>query len=206
MNLMRYQRENNVSILDIKVLILIISKSNMTRIYERPYKSVIISKKWRNSEGALRHDKWEHRTYTYKPRDLRVVHIFGNAWKCGRVKTLKKNGAYIDHIVIYGPENKEHHVYGEETTYFCRYNGYKNEIDAAQLKIYILTRILDNIQNWEFDLKTPVEDGVLKVIYENGTIRNVIYQGSFSILTSIIRYKHCKVIAYRKPENKLLCR
>jgi len=47
------------------------------------------------------------------------------------------------------------------------------------VKIYILTSILDNKDNWCFDPNQIPESGPLKVICENGTVKNIEFTGKF---------------------------
>jgi hypothetical protein len=69
------------------------------------------------------------------------------------------------HQVIYGPDNKEHHLYDADVTYinttaheneYGEYtspvNRHGNTAHLPKVKIYILTHILDQKENWCFDL------------------------------------------------------
>lgn len=49
----------------------------------------------------------------------------------------------------------------------------------AKVKIHILTSILDERKNWCFDLNLIPETGYLKVIYNNGTVKNINFNGTF---------------------------
>jgi len=123
---------------------------------------------------------------------LKQVHIGKDVWKIGAQK-------YVDnklHTVIYGPNRKEYHVYGKDVDFltkpndnkyhddwqdqnlsYCGRNG--NHAIESKLKIYILTNILDNKDNWCFDLTKIPENGKLKIIYENGTVKNTDFKGVF---------------------------
>jgi hypothetical protein len=48
------------------------------------------------------------------------------------------------------------------------------------VKIYILTSILDDRDNWVFYLKKIPAVGKLKVILENGTVKNIDFNGQFN--------------------------
>lgn len=65
---------------------------------------------------------------------------------------------------------------------------YENDFDfgdtaktavPSNAKIFILTHILDNKMNWVFDLDNLPKNGNLKVIYNNGTVRNIEFNGVF---------------------------
>ncbi len=47
------------------------------------------------------------------------------------------------------------------------------------LKIYILTNILDDVNNWELNLNIIPITETLKVIYDNGTVKNINFSGVF---------------------------
>ena len=51
--------------------------------------------------------------------------------------------------------------------------------DPGKVKVIIMTTILDQRENWCFDLKKIPEKGKLKVIYSNGTIKNIEFDGEF---------------------------
>lgn len=114
-------------------------------------------------------------------RGLKVVHIGQDVWKIGRVN--KKSW----HQVIYGPNNKEYHLdrnaIKKVEGYCVNKNG--NKADQSKVKIYILTEILDCVDNWEFDLSKKPEVGKLKVIYENGTIKNIDFDGDWTPIKPI---------------------
>ena len=56
-----------------------------------------------------------------------------------------------------------------------------NTANPPAVKVYILTSILDERKNWCFDLKATPANGPLKVIYDNGTIKNIIFEDKFQI-------------------------
>lgn len=137
-------------------------------------------------------------------KGLKVVHIGKDVWRVGRPKNIlnpDKNVKYprfIAHQVIYGPNNKEYHLYGKDLfqlsiEYDERYKDFReysgppagycnrdgNVTIEASVKIYILTSILDKRENWCFDLKSIPENGKLKVIYHNGTVKNIDFNGKF---------------------------
>jgi hypothetical protein len=45
--------------------------------------------------------------------------------------------------------------------------------------MYILTSILDDRKSWCFDMTNAPEIGKLKVIYDNGTVKNIDFNGEF---------------------------
>ena len=87
------------------------------------------------------------------------------------------------------------------------------------MKIYILTSILDDRDNWVFNLKKIPPVGKLKVILENGTVKNIDFNGQFNPQEIVskrftqeyrktiwseeypITYRHFeKIVGYRKPK------
>lgn len=125
--------------------------------------------------------------FTYPLKGLKIVHIGSDVWKIGKVSKVDEKL----HQVIYGPENKEYHVWEQDVEYLneprrelC--SGKKRTINKngngacqARTKIYILTHILDKKENWCFDLAQIPVAGKLKVIYENGTVKNIDFDGEF---------------------------
>ena len=119
-------------------------------------------------------------------KGLILVHIGDGVWRIGGIKHIKGKG---DHRVIYGPDDKEYHLWGKEadmgstpdtTDKYGRYMVEKNRYkpDPARIKIYILTTILDKRELWTFDLKCrPNVGDIIKVIYHNGTIMTHKYDG-----------------------------
>lgn len=144
-------------------------------------------------------------------KGLKQVHIGNDVWLCGRVKN--------NHMVIYGPNNKEYHVYNNDVKFICcfenEYYGYitpcvvnrhGNYAIHAKLKIYILTNILDNKENWCFDLSKIPNNGKLKVICENGTIKNIDFNGIFypqELVSKRFRFtkNFVNIIGYRNNKN-----
>lgn len=121
---------------------------------------------------------------------LKQVHIGNDVWQCGAInQNFMLDGNRTSHLVIYGPERKLYHVYGKDANGICyeldEYGYMKpgnvcrggNFAIEARLKIYILTHILDEGSNWCFDLKKLPPQGKLKVIYENGTVKNILFDG-----------------------------
>lgn len=151
---------------------------------------------------------------------LKVVHIGEDEWRIGKIKRNKVDRS--SHCVIYGPNRKEYHVRNNMTDLlikeydpnfskqrrsyddldnngsFINKNG--NNIIESSAKIYILTHILDQYDNWEFDLSNIPEIGPLKIIYNNGTVKNIIFDGEFKCETidkeSFFKYEIFPV-AYR---------
>ena len=152
--------------------------------------------------------KTRYGTRTVLNPGLKQVHIGEDVWLYGRQK-------YVDgksHMVIYGPNRKEYHVWGNDVTNLITCSdsdhwnswGYANRQGnraiQSKVKIHILTSILDVKDNWSFDLKEISEVGPLKVIYENGTVKNIDFDGEFKEveITKKFGYKYnVKPIAYR---------
>lgn len=126
---------------------------------------------------------------------LKQVHIGNDVWQCGAInQDFMLDGKRTSHLVIYGPERKLYHVYGKDAVEICHeivhdknygmeyveagnVNRNGNFAIQQKLKIYILTHILDEGKNWCFDLKKLPQPGKLKVIYENGTVKNTEFDG-----------------------------
>ena len=126
---------------------------------------------------VVRYDRrlGRYRETTYLNPGVKQVHIGDDVWLCGRVNLINK---CLKHLIIYAPDRKtEHHVFGftVEGLIDNEYLG----VDHAKLKIYILTSILDDVRNWCFDLKKIPNDGNLKVICKNGTVKNILFKGAF---------------------------
>lgn len=131
------------------------------------------------------------------PKGLSIVHIGEDVWRIGKCSTINNpkpgdpvygDAKKISHRVIYAPNGKEYHLYRRDAENLtsmmwdnCLDNNYPNiyRIDKAQAKIHILTSILDDGNKWCFDLNKIPENGALKVIYTNGTIKNIEFNGVF---------------------------
>jgi hypothetical protein len=125
---------------------------------------------------------------------LKKVHIGTNVWSCGKINENYK-GTKIKHMVIYGPNNSQYQIFDKDVEFittideveygdlhglhkgYCNRNG--NYSIESKLKIFILTAILDQQTQWRFNLKKRPKSGKLKVIYENGTIKNIDFNGEF---------------------------
>ena len=140
----------------------------------------------RTYEGIIKlppndRSKGRKRTMFAIRRGLKIVHIGDGVWRIGREKQTDKGL----HQVIYSPDGKEYDLYDTEVTKLhCDtsdddFNYDSNNSDQAKVKIYILTSILDNSDNWCFDLSTIPSVGKLKVIYNNGTVKNIDFNGTF---------------------------
>lgn len=124
---------------------------------------------------------------------MKQVHIGEDVWLCGRQKRVTKPGETRStlHMVIYGPENKEYHIWGQDVYDLCtdvnewgekdfsNCNRHGNSAIHSKLKIYILTHILDDKSNWCFDLTEMPPNGPLKVMCKNGTVKNIEFDGVF---------------------------
>lgn len=139
-------------------------------------------------------------------KGIKLIHIGKDVWRIGRHKV---SGA-DKHQVIYGPNDKEYHLYGDDVDFvnskysddkdymyydsfgdrhnWCsgRVNRDGNFAVDGKVKIYILTHILDEKENWCFDLSLVPSVGKLKVIYANGTVKNIDFDGEFK--DTLIRY------------------
>jgi hypothetical protein len=123
-------------------------------------------------------------------KGLKQVHIGEDVWLFGRQTHFKGT-----HMVIYGPNKKEYHFwnkdveslmtvevkdfYNDTYTKLGHVNRHGNRGLQSLVKIYILTQILDQSENWCFDLNQIPKSGRLKVICENGTIKNIDFKGTF---------------------------
>jgi hypothetical protein len=153
---------------------------------------------------------------------LKKVHIGNDVWQCGALnQNFIQDGKLTSHLVIYGPGRKLYHLYGKDAEEICyELDGYGylkpgnvcrggNFAIESRLKIYILTHILDESKNWCFDLKKLPQPGKLKVIYENGTVKNTEFDGvkiedvyvqkTFVVANRAYKFNHKRVspIAYR---------
>ncbi len=156
---------------------------NNRRIFERPD---------REQHG------WLRLKYMRLTKGLKKVHIGEDVWLIGKPKKIKDGRM---HQVIYGPENKEYHLYDDVVKLLStpdkpeNGDGYKYHYDSNdgrvycnrhgntslenKVKIYNLTEILDQKENWCFDLNTKPQIGKLKIIYHNGTVKNIEFDGEF---------------------------
>ena len=114
------------------------------------------------------------------PKGLKVIHIGEDRWYIGKEKNIPGKGL---HQMIYCG-NQEYHVWGADVEslrggYVDEYgNGglvdrHGNKADQAKVKIYILTSILDDRSMWCFDLNIKPLGKKVKVIFENGTVKNL---------------------------------
>jgi hypothetical protein len=72
---------------------------------------------------------------------------FKQTWRVGRFNDKKDAPP---HVIIYGPDDKEYHIYGDEARGLQTYSEYRDEyfMDKTKIKIYVLTSILDERKNW----------------------------------------------------------
>jgi hypothetical protein len=155
----------------------------------RQYSKIIRYKRW----------GWSHEQLN---RGLKQVHIGDGVWLYGRQNLINKR---LNHMVIYAPDRKtEHHVFGEAVNWLCRMPDYEygvnrdgNVANEARVKIYILTSILDERRNWCFNLKNIPHNGMLKVIYDNGTVKNIDFDGVFHPMKKQKTDSYMGPIAYR---------
>jgi len=127
--------------------------------------------------------KWEGKRAV---KGVTLIHLFNEVWRIGKFKIIDNKF----HSVIYSPEDKEYHVWGDDVISF--YPNYETgdygrsytKPDPAKVKIYILTSIMDDRANWCFDLKTKPEVGKnVKIIYDNGTIQIKKFSGEWTPIT-----------------------
>lgn len=123
-------------------------------------------------------------------KGLKKVNIGDDVYLYGRQKyaTHPESGNKTLHMVIYAPGRKEFHVWGDDVNKLLSSDNYGNNGTVnrdgnkaleSKVKIYILTSILDNRENWCFDLSKIPDNGKLKVIYHNGTVKNIDFNGEF---------------------------
>lgn len=121
-------------------------------------------------------------------KGLKIIHIGDDVYRYGKQTYVtnpdkEKYGSFdkILHMVIYAPQRKEYHLWGADVMNFTDgTNRHGNKVMESEAKIYILTSILDNKENWCFDLTKIPEKGYLKVIYDNGTVKNIDFDGNFT--------------------------
>ncbi len=140
-----------------------------------------------------------------KVKGLKYVHIGEEAWACGRIKSNYQN-TRRKHMVIYAPDHKEYHIFDNDVDFITNLNEDKyhrrvfrdgNIAIESQLKIFILTSILDKKENWHFDLTDIPDRNKLKIIYNNGTVKIVDFNGIFESI--IIPRKYVNKNGERVP-------
>jgi hypothetical protein len=130
-----------------------------------------------SDEFTIRPTGYRKRNMVGIRRGLKICHIGNDVWRIGREKEIKGKGL---HQVIYSPDGKEYHLWNDDVKKLrSNYNDDGCHADEAKLKIHILTHILDDSNNWCFDLTNIPEIGYLKVIYNNGTVKNINFNGTF---------------------------
>ena len=121
-------------------------------------------------------DKWAGKNVLAHKRGVTLIHLFNEVWRTGRLN--EKNGKPA-HLVIYSPQDKEYHVYGREAKNLM--SDYSGKSDPAKVKIYILTSILDQRENWSWDLtEKPISGSVYVIVYNNGTIKKIVSTGEWA--------------------------
>jgi len=113
-------------------------------------------------------------------KGLVLVHLFNQTWRIGGAKWVDNAGKKELHSIIYSPKDKEYHVWGVDVEYFYG-PGWQigSNPDPAKVKIYILTSILDDRENWSFDMNIKPEGNKVKVIFENGKIAWIDFKGDW---------------------------
>lgn len=111
-----------------------------------------------------------------KSKKVTKIHLFNEIWTCGSVNTMKV--VRKEHVVIHSPSGKLFHVYGNDIDKLrSDYREYL--IDPAKLKIYILSEILDGVQNYNDIGKLPNPSSEINIIYDNGTIKRLVFTDEF---------------------------
>lgn len=135
-----------------------------------------------------------------KNNKLKYVHIGDEVWACGKIKYNPKTKK--KHMVIYAPNRKQYDVFDEDalsiSTELDEYGDIKggnvnrkgNCAIQEKLKIFILTSILDNRENWCFDLNCNPRTDKLKIIYDNGTVKNIDFTGTFDSVRISKKYSN----------------
>jgi hypothetical protein len=166
---------------------------------------------------SVRRKTGELVTHTYLRDGIQIVHIGQDVWRIGRTNYVmnKATGKEERHVVIYGPDNKEYNVFGKDVDTFDSYfpsSKTRPQYNLGMVKVFILTQILDNVSNWCFDLTKIPSNNTLKVIYNNGTVKNIEFVGEFNSFVSekdkkrygknVENYDWCKnnPVAYRKND------
>jgi len=137
-----------------------------------------MAQKYKESEEVFEHtnSKGKKRVYPVTRKGVTIVHLFEEEWRVGRLVEKKGKPA---HVVIYAPNDKLYHAYGEDALKIFDAqegggDGYhkRGTVDRSAAKIWILTNVLDDPDLWTFDMVALPEPGRrVKVIYENGTIK-----------------------------------
>lgn len=160
-----------------------------------------------------------------KNKGVKTVHIGKDVWRIGRDSIVDGK----KHQVIYGPDDKNYHLWEsdvdfvntkgthEPDPYFIngmtgekvmqeprRVNRDGNKAFESKTKIYILTNILDKKENWCFDLTKIPANGKLKVIYANGTVKNVEFLGQFTDVFIPYRWVEDKEKAERESRGNYI--
>lgn len=173
------------------------------------------------AKKTRQYQDFTNRGWSYLRKGLKVVHIYGQPWRIGRPSFTNSPvwGPHVPHQVIYGPDNKEYNLWGDDRLNSLVTDGYVdrdgNIVDESKVKIFILTHILDDKKMWQFDLnQLPIPGSKIKVVYNNGTLKNIIFSGSWEDITVKKYYRTYKEkgfdrkvspVAYRHiPENSKL--
>jgi hypothetical protein len=118
-------------------------------------------------------------------KKLKSIHIGQDIWRIGAQRYMKDGRR---HTIIYHPNGRTlYHLYDKDVKLVTddwdgsvmNVNRHGNGANEAKVKIYILTTILDNRSNWCFDLGCTPKVGKLKVIYDNGMVKNIDFNGTF---------------------------
>jgi hypothetical protein len=72
------------------------------------------------------------------------------------------------------------------------------------LKIYILTNVLDDINKWEFDLNTIPNTETLKVIYDNGTVKNINFNEVFEAIEITKTFDNSNYLTETLPHKAIV--
>lgn len=143
-------------------------------------------------------DKWLNRDVKTHKKGVTLIHLFHEVWRTGKLNEKKDKPA---HLVIYDPHDKQYDVYGEDALNLMSANTreYRGSmrVDPAKVKIYILSSILDKRENWSFDLsEKPIVNSMMKVIYDNGTIKTIKSSGNWD--PEVIDRKYSEICGIEK--------
>ena len=115
------------------------------------------------------------------PKHCKKVHIGEDIWHI--TPKYWKNPTNVS-TTIFSPDLEKHVISDTEivnSLYFSDRSSKTNPNSAnlARVKVFILTSILDKRDKWVFDLTKIPTNGKLKVIFENGTVKMIDFNGVF---------------------------
>ena len=135
-----------------------------------------------------------------------IIHIRKKKWLCGKISFLQTRECY--HMVLYSPQRKEYHFYDDEIQSFIAYPAQRQIgkrrvrqrayriVDSILIKIYIQTNILDSPDNWCYDLFKVPNNGRIEIMYSDGIIRKMDFNGVWKNL-QLHSYLLAHPVAYK---------